>query len=153
MNRVGRWAPVVLLCVWALLAGCADQARPPAVTNQDAIVGQEVVTAQFMPVTVAGALAQQQAVQKARGFTSGANVGAVTASLVALTVRDTHGQIAWNLQARPVWLVLFSGVSYQPTTAADAGCACSQYDNRPNTAVALDPASGAMVLTYGYAGE
>jgi hypothetical protein len=139
---------------WLLLAACGLRPAPALAANQDAIVGQEVVTAHLSPLHAATALDHDQAVRAAQQFVPDHDQAtAVDARLVALTMRDQHGAIAWNMQARPVWLVLFDGVAYQPASGPDAGCACSQYGDRPNTAVALDPRSGALVLTYGFTSQ
>lgn len=153
-RNAAPWHWLSAVVCWLALTACGLRPASALTGNQDAIVGQEVVTAQLAPLHAASVLNHDQAVRAAQQFVPDHDQATkVDASLVALTMRDQHGAVAWNMQARPVWLVVFNGAAYQQASAPDAGCACSQYSDRPNTAVALDPGSGALILTYGFAGQ
>ena len=80
-----------------------------------------------------------------------ARASAIRPRYVALTLRTTTGTIAWGIQNRPFWLVEFPGARYEPAANPDSECACDRTFQPPNTDVAIDAQTGALVVDYGMA--
>lgn len=155
-NQIGRegtrqaLAVAMLLCITALLASCAsplDRLRG----IQPVIVGQESLTAQVSTLSGTPTLLSKQAVTIAERYvTSWAQAKSITPRYVALTLRSTQGNVAWGIRRHPVWLVEFAGARYAPAAYPESDCACDRLFQPPNTAVAIDAQTGALVMNYGF---
>jgi|GEM_PF-1009058 len=144
-----------VLVVWAasalLLAACAAPFPVGRDGMQNIIVGQDRLTAQDASLPDQPALPRSQAVTIAKGYVpTWQQASAVTARYVALTLHANTGKVAWGVQNRPVWLVEFAGARYAPPAYPESDCACDRTFQPPNTAVAVDAQTGALVIDYGF---
>jgi hypothetical protein len=144
-------APLLaLLLIGGLaLAACGGTAAAPG-PPQAIVVGHDFLSAEADAAPGRPAVSRERAVAAAEAAVPNWRAASgVTARYVALTLRAEDGQVALGVQARPVWLVLFGGVTYDPESAALSGCPCAPAYERPDTVVAVDARDGAQVVMYG----
>lgn len=143
-SRSRAVAAGLLLAGLVLGGGCRAEAPAPS-----APVALQVLTADGeerrldeTPAAGPPALSDAEARQRAARYLPGAPSAPALARYVALTLRTAEGDTL--IRARPVWVVTYEGVPF-----VTERCACHGPPDRPHTAVALDAASGELVLIYG----
>ena len=70
---------------------------------------------------------------------------------VKLTLRLSDGTVARDTSDRMAWLITFNGVAYAPAGTSASVCNCSAAYARPNTVVAFDAQTGALIALMGVA--
>jgi hypothetical protein len=133
-----------LLLAGLLLVGCqtaAPGAPAPGVLRVLTADGEERRLDEA-PAAGAPVLSDAEARQRAARYVPGATADNAPARYVALTLLTAEGDAL--IRARPVWVVTYEGVPF-----VTERCVCHGPPDRPNTAVALDAASGELVLIYG----
>jgi hypothetical protein len=154
-----RLRSILALVLLALIGGLclptagdtafAAPAAKTAVTLQQAVGGQRLVILEEAPAPGRPPIADSEAMAVAASFVG--TSGQATRNqpeYVRLTVRDEKGEVAWDIAARPVWLVTFPGVGY-PSAVGSSDCSCLMNYWRPNTVVAVDASTGAPVIKLG----
>jgi hypothetical protein len=122
------------------------------VTRQNAVLEQRLVVLEMASDVGAPAIAEGQAVNVAtRRLVTSASATNVQARALKLTLRNEAGDVAWGIQAWPVWLVTFKGIGYPLASASAGDCSCAAYYWRPDTAVVVDAQTGEPLLTLGVA--
>lgn len=120
------------------------------VISQTIVVNQEVLDAEILASVGNSPISSDQAkALAAKHVRDAAGALGSSARYVKLTLRSTDGEVAFNVQAHPVWLVTFEGLGYQPPTTGGATCSCDPLYARPNTVVALDAQTGKLIALYG----
>ena len=124
--------------------------KPVERTVQSVVIAQQQMSAEFTTATVTARVSQGRALILAAKYVPDATQATLTtARFGALTLRYPSGKVAYGVQNRPVWLVIYNGIAYAPSSSADSGCSCAQFFQRPSTVVALDARNGALVVVYG----
>lgn len=136
-----------------LLASCALPFAGERVAVQRVIVGEDQLSAQVADLRGTPEVPPAQAVTIAERYAPAwQQASSVTTRYVTLTLRSSDGKVAWGVQGRTVWLVSFKGARYAPEGYPESKCACDRQFQPPNTAVAVDARTGALVIDYGFEG-
>ena len=132
---------------WLYIAACGPLTPAPDTRESHPVVmGEEFLMAETVVARGRPVISHDQALAVAQSSAPGAQQATgVRARYVTLTLLADHGRAAGGVRARPVWLVTFSGVVYDPA----GNCACAEQYRRPATAVAVDARDGSLVAVYG----
>lgn len=148
-----HWRPLfgtVVAVSLCLLAACVTPLGPLQGNTRAIVVGEDRLAAQVITLSGTPALPALQAVAVAKRYvTTWSQSGDIRPRYVALTLRTNTGTIAWGIQNHPVWLVQFPGARYVPVAYPESGCACDRTFQPPNTDVAIDAQTGALVMDFG----
>ena len=132
------------LLLMLLTSGCGRPVgEQPPVVWQIVTGDGEVRRLEERPATATPAI--DEAAARARAVEhvpAAARSAPVQARFVTLTMASDRE--IWNFQARPAWLITYSGVTFIPEA-----CACQGRAQPANTVVALDGRTGDLVLVYG----
>jgi hypothetical protein len=144
----GAFLSLGLLACAKLGVGAAAPAVAPV--RQNILVDQQVLSMEWVPGTGSPAIDQAKAEALAATYLSGASQAThVDPRYVQLTLRDADGKVSGGVQARPAWLVTYTGVAYTPGGTSASVCACATLYQRPNTVVSLDAQTGALITLLG----
>jgi hypothetical protein len=132
------------LVIVALAIGCGrpDAAAPPVVrqiVTSDGVARRMEEAATVARPTIDEAAALTRAAEHMPPKTDRA-----TARPRFAAISMTSDQAAWNFQARPVWLVTYPSAPF-----ITENCACQGRPELAATVVAIDGATGALVIVYG----
>ena len=132
---------------WLYLAACGPLTPAPDTReSQPVVMGEDYLMAEIVGGRGRPAISREQALAVAQSSAPGAQQATgVRARYVTLTLLADRGRAVGGVRARPVWLVTFSGVVYDPAGT----CACAEQYRRPATAVAVDARDGSLVAVYG----
>ncbi len=130
LNRHGLYVAVAMA---ALLCGCGSSAgatTAPAQRQQDTapaslsiVLGEDIWTAEVHTATDQPSVSRERALETAHAHApTWQQATAVSARYVTLNVRASDGTVSESLHDRPVWLVTFTGATYDPPGA----CACAE---------------------------
>jgi hypothetical protein len=150
--RLAGWRDrsiALMVCLALALGGCGAGAAPPTGPTawQVLTADGEERRLEAGPAPGAPGLAETEARARAARYVPGAP-GATAAEARYVAVTLTGEQSTVLLSSRPVWLVTYVGVPF-----VTERCACHGSPERANTLVALDGASGELVLLSGSDGR
>jgi len=120
------------------------------VGHDQAVIEQRIVVVESIAATGQPSISEADAETAAtRALATSSKPTSVDARYVVLTIRNEDGSVAWGFQSRPAWLVTFHGIGYPLAAASASDCSCSAYYWRPSTVVALDAATGTVLVRMG----
>ncbi len=131
---------IALALVIAALGGCG---RVPA--GQASAAHRSLVAADGQRLdAVEKPLSERPAISEATARIQAAQVIADAQAATAIQARFVALTLETDQTTRRVWLVTYSGVAFAPN-----GCTCHVSGETPNTIVAVDGQTGAVVLLFG----
>jgi hypothetical protein len=130
--------------------GFAATQRAATTVQRGVLVDQQVFDLELTPGTGNPPVDQARALKLAATYLPGSSrASGVESKYVLVTFRDARGAVAGGVEARPVWLVTFRGVSYSPSGSSASVCACAVVYQRPNTIATIDAETGTLVSLAG----
>ena len=131
---------IALALAVAALGGCGRVPAGQAVAAHRSLVA---VDGQRLDA-VEKPLAERPAISEATARTQAAQAVADVQAATAIQARFVALTLETEQTTRRVWLVTYSGVAFAPS-----GCTCHVNGETPNTIVAVDGQTGAVVLLFG----
>jgi hypothetical protein len=143
-HRHWPWRCWLALALVALAIGCSQPAAGDAIVVRQIVTGDGVARRlEERPATARPAIDEATALTRATEHVPASTDRARAQPRVA-AISLTSDLPNMNFQARPVWLV-----TYPSTPFITENCACQGRPDLAATVVALDAATGDLVIVYG----
>jgi hypothetical protein len=122
----------------------------PASIRQSVLIDQQTLIVESAPGEGNPQIDQTRAMMLAVAYLPGsAHPSGVQSRYVVLTLRDASGSVAGAVSSQPAWLITFPGAAYIPSSTSASVCSCPAIYQRPNTVVAIDARTGALIALLG----